>query len=188
MDGFTFGQPPYSELVGNIIMTKFVRLAALAAAVTLVATPALAAPVSASPKAKASAKIIKPLILTANRDLDFGTIVVGAVVGTQTVAVSQAGALSGCNTNGLTCSGTVQSAQYNVQGSNNQVVHVRTTPSTLNGPLGTLTFTPTANFDVTLANSGSPGLDFNIGGSIDLVAATPEGLYVGDMEVTVDYF
>ena len=75
-------------------MTKFVRLAALAAAATLVATPAVAAPVAASPKAKATAKIVKPLTLVAQRDLDFGTIVVGlAVGGTRTITVSAAGVL-----------------------------------------------------------------------------------------------
>ena len=42
-------------------MTKFVRLAALAAVATIVATPALAAPVSASPTASANVKILKAL-------------------------------------------------------------------------------------------------------------------------------
>lgn len=177
------------EPVGIIIMTKFVRLAALAAAaVTLVATPAVAAPVGADPKANARVRILKPLTLTATRNLDFGTIVVGTVVGTQTVALSQAGVLSGCNTNGLTCSGTVASAQYNVRGTNNAQVNIFAVASNLtNAASDVLVFTPDAPANITLTSSGAPGDNFTVGGSIDLVTATPEGLYVGDIEVTVDY-
>jgi hypothetical protein len=173
-------------------MTKFVRLAALAAAATIVATPAVAAPTSANPTASANVKILKPLELRGTRNLDFGSIVVGAVVGTQTVSISQAGAISGCNTNGLTCSGTPQSGQYNVRGSNNAVVTITAAASTLTGPSGTLAFTPKLpngllTDTVTLTSSGAPGDNFTIGGSIDLTAATSEGQYTGVMNVTIDY-
>jgi D-alanine-D-alanine ligase len=52
-------------------MKKFVRLAALAAVATAVATPALAqqVPVEANPKAKAHARILKPLVLRGTTDL-----------------------------------------------------------------------------------------------------------------------
>jgi hypothetical protein len=93
-----------------------------------------------------------------------------------------------CGTGGqLTCSGSPQSGQYNVRGSNNAVVRILTSSSTLTGPSGTLTFTPSAPVNVTLTSSGSPGDNFNVGGSIDLTAATPEGLYTGVMNITVDY-
>lgn len=171
-------------------MTKFTRLAALAAVATLVATPAVAAPVSASPKAKAQARILRPLTLTATRDLDFGTIVVGAIPGTQTVSVSQAGALT-CGASGLTCSGTVQSAQYNVTGTNNMQVNISAVASNLtnttSGASETLVFTPSAPASVTLTNSGAPGSNFTVGGSIQIATTTVDGLYRGDIEVTVDY-
>lgn len=171
-------------------MTKFARLAAVAAALTLVATPALAAPVAASPKAKASAKIVRPLTLSAVRDLNFGTIVVGTLTAAQTVSVSQGGVLSGC-TGALTCSGTVASAEYNVTGTKAITVNVAKTASNLtnttSGGNETLAFTPDAPLTHTLANSGSPGSNFNVGGSITLTSATVDGLYVGDIEVTVDY-
>ena len=187
MDAVLLGQPPCSEPVGNFTMTKFVRLAALAAAATIVATPAVAAPVSANPTASANVKILKPLELRGQRNLDFGTIVVGAVVGTDTVTINQAGVVT-CGTGGqLTCSGTPQSGQYNVRGTNNQVVTIFTASSTLTGPSGTLTFTPSAPANITLTSSGIPGDNFNVGGSIDLTAATPEGLYTGVMNITVDY-
>ena len=169
-------------------MTKFVRLAALAAVATIVATPAVAAPTSANPVAYANVKILKPLQLKRVRDLDFGTIVVGTVVGTDTVSITQAGVLT-CGSGGqLTCSGTPQSGQYNVQGTNNQVVSILTAASSLsNGASGSITFTPSAPANITLTSSGIPGDNFSVGGSIALTAATPEGLYTGVMNVTVDY-
>lgn len=171
-------------------MTKFVRLAALAAAATLVATPALAAPVAANPAAKASARIVKPLTLTATRDLDFGTIVVGTLAAAQTVSVSQGGVRTGC-TGQLTCSGTAASAQYRVTGTNNFTVNVTATGSdlvnTTSGNSELLAFTPDAPATVALGNSGAAGVDFTVGGSISISASTVDGLYEGDIDVTVDY-
>ncbi len=173
-------------------MTNFIRLAALAAAATLVATPAFAAPVSASPKAKASAKIVKPLTLVAQRDLDFGTIVNGlAVGGTRTLTVSSAGVLSGCDASVVVCSGTPASAEYKVTGTNNITINVDTTASNLtnttSGGSETLAFTPDADFTLALGNSGAAGKLFTLGGSITIADTTVGGLYVGDIEVTVDY-
>ena len=171
-------------------MTNFARFAAVAAVVTMVATPVLAAPVAANPKARASARIVKPLTLTANRNLDFGTIVVDALAAPQVVAVSQAGVLSGC-TGALTCSGTVASAQYRVTGTNNMTVNVAAVGSNLvnttSGGGELLGFTPNAPATVPLANSGAVGVLFTVGGSISIAPATVDGLYVGDIEVTVDY-
>lgn len=190
MDG-NYGQPPDHEASGDLIMTKFARLAALAAAATFIATPAFAAPVSASPKAKATAKIVKPLTLTAKRDLNFGTILVGTVSGTQTVAISQDGATRSCGTAGLTCSGTFASAQYNVAGTKQFTVNIAATASdltnTTSGNNEKLVFTPDAPATLLLANSGAPGSDFTVGGSIGITSATVDGLYSGDIEVTVDY-
>ncbi len=171
-------------------MTKFARLAALAAAATLVATPVLAAPVSADPKARASARIVRPLTLTAEQDLDFGTIIVDTLTADQTVTVSRAGVLGGC-TGALTCSGTVSNARYNVTGSNNINVRINSVPSDLinqtSGGSETLTFTPDVQASILLSNSGAPGNDFNVGGAITLTSTTVEGVYQGDIEVTVDY-
>jgi hypothetical protein len=173
-------------------MTKFVRLAALAAAATLAATPALAAPVSATPKAKASAKIVKPLTLVAQRNLDFGTIVNGLpLAGSRTITVSNAGVRGGCDATVVVCSGTATSAQYQVTGTNNMTVNVDTTGSNLtnttSGGSETIAFTPDADFTLALGNSGAAGVPFTLGGSITISDATVGGLYVGDIEVTVDY-
>ena len=171
-------------------MTKFARLAAVAAAVTFVATPALAVPVGATPKAKASARIVRPLTLTATQDLNFGTIVVSSLAASQAVSVSQGGVLSGC-TGALSCSGTVAAARYNVTGTNGQTINIAATASNLtntsSGGNELLGFTPNAPATVLLTNSGAPGNNFNVGGSITIAPTTVDGLYVGDIEVTVDY-
>ena len=171
-------------------MKKFVRLAAFAAVATAVATPALAqqVPVEANPKAKAHARILKPLVLRGTTDLLFGDIVVGTVAGTQTVTIDHtADTLTGCS-NGLTCSGTVRRAVYNIEGSQGADVTVDSVQSDLENAAGdVLVFTPNHEDTVTLVNSGNPGTNFYVGGSITLDSNTPEGLYEGDMEITVQY-
>jgi hypothetical protein len=167
-------------------MTKFVKYAAVAAA-ALAATPALAAPVGVTGAAPtANARIIKPLTLTATGALDFGTIVMNGVTATRTVTLNADTTIS-CATE-LVCAlnGTVPS--YNVRGTQGQQVNIIKTASTLTGSNGgTLTLTPVGQASVTLANSGAPGDDFAIGGSIDIDAATVDGVYTGTVDVQVDY-
>ena len=66
------------------------------AAATFTAAPALAAPVSAVTAATAKAQIVKPPVLTAKNNMDFGTILLASLVaGTSyTVTLTSAGALS----------------------------------------------------------------------------------------------
>lgn len=173
-------------------MTKLLRNTCLAASVVasaLVATPAVAAPVGAATPATARARIVRPLLLTATRNLDFGTITLGTVAaGGEAVSMNQAGVVT-CGSGGLTCSGTPVSASYNVQGTNNQVVVITAVASPLtNANDGTtLSFSPNAPASVTLTNSGAPGTNFNVGGSITIVPATTDGVYSGNINVTVDY-
>lgn len=173
-------------------MKNFARLAAVAAAATIISAPAHAIP--ADPVAKAHAKIVKPLTFEGQRDLDFGIIVVGALTGPDTVTVSNAStAVRGCGTSGfLTCSGTAASAQYEVHGTNNATVRVDTTPSDLtnmtSGGGETIQFTPDADFTLTLTNSSpTNGTIFYLGGEITIDTTTVDGRYEGDIEVTVDY-
>ena len=173
-------------------MTNLLRitLAASVAALTLTATPAVAAPVGAATPATARAKIVKPLLLVATRNLDFGTITLGTVAaGGETVTLSQAGTITTCGSGGLVCSGTPASAAYNVQGTNNQVVQIFATATNITNAndATTLLFTPNAPSTVTLTNSGAPGSNFNVGGAIIITPTTTDGVYTGNMNVTVDY-
>jgi hypothetical protein len=165
-------------------MIKFVRLAALAAVAT-VATPAIAAPIPATPVAKARVNIVKPLTLAATRDLHFGTIV---VTGDDSVSISQAGTVTCGAAANVTCDTTgAQSAQFHVTGSNNQLVKINVAGSNLVNGAATLAFTPSAPVNLTLPNSGAAGADFNVGGTVAVLASSPGGLYVGDINVTVEY-
>ena len=171
-------------------MTKLIKVAAVAAAV-LTATPAFAAPVSvaAGTEPQASAKIVRPLTLSATGSLNFGTIVLNGVTANRTVSLSNAGVLDCAGGSAeLQCSGTTSVPTYNVQGTNNMVVTIIKNNTTLsNGTGGTLTLTPVGAATVTLSNSGAPGNNFGIGGSITIGTATPEGLYTGSVNVQVDY-
>jgi hypothetical protein len=165
-------------------MKTFAYLLA-AAAVASTAAPALATPVAATTAATARAQIVKPLVLTAKQNIDFGTILLTNVTGANAVSISLAGAIS-CGA-GLTCSATGKQAIFNVAGSNSQVVKIVTTAANITNGTTNLLFTPNAPGTVTLTNSGAPGNDFNVGGSFSIDTTTTDGIYIGNLNVTVDY-
>lgn len=141
---------------------------------------------AASVNATVNAKITKPLQLTAKQGLDFGQILLGAGTGSWTVSMSQAGVLT-CPAP-LVCTGTARPAILNVAGSNGNVVVITAAPTDLTNATGSkIRFTPIAPSTVTLTNSGNPGRDFNVGGSLALSDATADGTYSGVVTVTVDY-
>ena len=190
MTGRMLGQPP-TGTVGIIRMNKLLRITSLAAtvaALAVTATPALAAASSASadPQAKANVRILKPLTLTSKQDLDLGTIALGQGTFSTTVGIAQDGTFT-CDTTKVTCSGSPQVASYNVTGTNNRVVTISAGNVTLTNGTDNLTLVVDAPASVTMPNSGNTGVDFDIGGSVDLTEATPDGLYVGDFDVTADY-
>ena len=169
-------------------MTNLLRmtLAASVAAVTLTSVPAVAAPTSSSNgPATARARIVKPLTLTRTAHMDFGDSVVQDA-GVATLAMG--GALS-C-TGGLTCAATGTPAAYLVTGTNNQVVTVTAPDVSLTNaanPGTPLTLDLNAPASILLPNSGATGENFSVGGSIAVAATTRDGLYTGDLAVTVDY-
>jgi uncharacterized protein DUF4402 len=173
-------------------MTKYLRIASLfatAAAVALTATPALA--VGPNQNSTATARIVKPLTLAWVRDLDLGTIVLSGagVWAGANVGITRAGVFSCANAN-TTCSGTTQTAQYKVTGTNNQVVTVNAPNITLtnqNDGVSTLLMTVDNPGTVNLGNSGSSGLTFDLGGQITVASSTPDGTYTGTFNVTVNY-
>ena len=140
--------------------------------------------------AQVSANVVKPLVLTWIQDLDLGTIVLGPGTWSgATVQISRAGAFSCTNAN-VTCSGATQVAQYNVSGSNKQVVHISAPNVVLvnqSDSSQTLTLTVDSPGSVTLTNSGPPGSNFSLGGSVTLNSTTASGTYSGTFNVTVDY-
>jgi hypothetical protein len=149
-------------------------------------SPAMAATVTAS----VTAANVKPLIIAKLQDFDLGTVTLGpGVWSNATVSISQAGVLSCTNAN-VTCSGAAQVAQYNVQGSKQQTVNITAPNVTLvnqSDSTQSLTLVTDAPPSLVLANSGFPGSNFSIGGSVAISSTTAAGTYVGTFDVTVDY-
>jgi hypothetical protein len=169
-------------------MNKFLATAGAFATLALTSTPAAA--VSPATQATATAKVLKPLSISAEQNLDFGVIVLtGSSFTNEVVSMSQAGAVT-CGSNPgvlLTCSGSPQVAQYKLIGTNNALVTVSSPGFNLTGP-GTLAFTPNFPSTVDLGATGSStGKLFSIGGSITLSSTTPDGVYSGNFLVTADY-
>jgi hypothetical protein len=144
---------------------------------------------SSNVRAPTNVKVVRPLQLTALRNLDFGTIVMGTLTSTQTVTVS-AGART-CGSGGqLTCSGTFATAQYRVIGTNNQLVLISAASPTFaltNATGAQLALRPILPTPVTLPNSGNQGVTFEVGGSLSIAPGTPDGMYSGTIDIQVAY-
>ncbi len=165
------------------------RLAAFAAVAAAFAAGLGAPATAATVTAQVQAKVVKPVAIESVQNLDLGTILLGP--GTWSGAVvklSRTGVLT-CSAN-LICSGATQVAIYNVSGSNGGIIVVNVPIVTLVNQLDssqTLTLVPDNAPTVQLTNSGNPGKDVDIGGSITVNSTTPGGTYVGTFNVTADY-
>jgi hypothetical protein len=166
------------------VILPLLRSAGLLASLT--GAPLLAATQNASVNATAS----KPLVIAKLQDLDLGTVTLGpGIWNNATVSISRGGVFS-CGSANLTCTGAPAVAQYNVQGSKQQPVQISAPNVTLvnqSDPTQTLTLTVDSPGTVVLTNSGFPGSDFSLGGSVTLSSTTSGGVYVGTFNVTVDY-
>jgi hypothetical protein len=140
--------------------------------------------------AAVSANVVKPLVLQMLQNLDLGTITLGlGTWSSASVSLSKSSVFSCANPN-ITCTGATLVAQYNVEGSNNQTVHINAPNVTLvnqSDATQTLTLVVDAPATVLLTNSGPPGTNFNIGGAITVNSTTPAGTYAGTFNVTVNY-
>lgn len=153
----------------------------VAAALAALAMPATAA----STTAVTTVNVVKPVSLSKLQDLDFGTLTFAGFTGTRTITISQSGVLS-CAAD-IVCSGTAKPARFNVQGTNKLTAYIRVSGGNLSNGSETIAFTPIAPASLYLPNSGAPGIDFNIGGSIVIDPALVGGIYSGTMNVTADY-
>ena len=165
---------------------KLARMLLSLSSLAAATTPACAATVMA----QVTAQNVKPLVLTKLGDLDLGSVTLGTGLWSNaTVSLSQAGVLSCASTN-ITCTGATTVAQYNVQGSNQQTVRISAPNVTMvnqSDSTQTLTLVTDAPASLVLTNSGFPGVNFSIGGSVTISSSTQAGTYVGTFNVTVDY-
>jgi hypothetical protein len=180
--------PGQAELGGqdSLRLPFAIALPVTLTVLVLVGAPARAATITAQVNATAN----KPLVLTKVQDLNLGTVTLGPGVWSNAkISISQAGAFS-CGGANVVCTGAPLVATYNVQGSKQVPVQISAPNVTLvnqNDATQTLTLVTDAPTAITLANSGSPGSNFSIGGSVTLSSTTPAGTYVGTFNVTVNY-
>ena len=171
-------------------MVRVVRFTAIFSLLALtLPISAGAAPVSASPKAKSQVSIVKPLTLQRLNDMDFATLGV-TTGGTATIdplsgSMSVSGGL-------IPLMGTPSPARYTGAATKNTVVNIRVPkqPVLITRVGGTETLS-VSNFTLdgqdkrTLAQSGS--FTFAVGADITVPAGTVDGLYTGEIDVTIQY-
>jgi hypothetical protein len=171
-------------------MFRSVRFLAPAclAYLSLTAT-AVAAPVRANPKASSQVSLVTPLTLQRNADLDFATL--GITTGGTATINPLTGAMT--VTGGLIhIGGTPSPARYSGAATKQTVVNIRVPnqPVLIRRVGGTETLS-VSNFTLdgqdkrSLAQAQS--FTFAVGARITVPAGTIEGVYTGEIDVTIQY-
>lgn len=172
-------------------MSALPRLLAASAGLTLLlfASPAAASPVAATKNAGGTATVLKSLSLLKVADLEFGEIV---VAGAGTAVINPvSGALT--TTGPLTPTGAaVHPATFTATGSRNSVVNIRLPNAAVTltrvGGGGTMTvsnWTLDGNSNRKIPLNSA--FNFNVGGTLNVGTAQPDGTYTGTFTVTVQY-
>lgn len=155
---------------------------ALIAAAALSAGAAQAAPATASGTARAA--VLKQITVTNTSDLDFGTVVAGASAAS--LDVSTAGART-CGA-GMTCTGTVSAANFNITGTVAAVVTISGDNSvSLSNGTDTMSASLTRSATTLTLAAGAVNGAFTVGGSLGVAANQADGAYTGTFNVSVDY-
>ena len=148
-----------------------------------------AAPIAASPKAEGQALLVRPLTLERLTDLNFATLAVTtggtATVNPLTGAMTTTGGL-------IHLGGTPSPARFAGAASKQTVVNIRVPnqPVLIRRVGGTETLS-VSNFTLDgqdkKALAQQQSFTFAVGARITVPAGTVEGLYTGEIEVTVQY-
>ena len=152
---------------------------------------------TANVSANGSVTIFRPITLTKNSDLSFGTVV-RPISGSGTVTISQTdGTRTNTGSLALLTTGpnaAASRATYTVNGEGGQGFSI-SVPATFDmtrsgGPsdIITVTVVPTATsgtLSSTLGNGGTAS--FGVGGTITVDSTTPSGAYSGTFTTTVTY-
>ena len=171
-------------------MSRAVPFPALASLLFLpIAQSAGGAPVQSAPKGKAELAIVRPLSLVRIADMDFATL--GVTTGGTATIDPATGSMA--TTGGLQhLAGTPSPARYAGAGLKKTVVNIKipTKPLLIRRVGGTETLT-VSNF--TLDGQDKKALaqqtlfTFAVGAQVSVPAGTVEGIYVGDLDVIVQY-
>ena len=153
------------------------------------ASPALAAPVSAPVPPQGRALLLIPLTLTKVQDIHFGSVVPSSLPGTVTIDPAT-GARSGSPEVTLLPSDVGQRGQFAGAGSvGQQVIMALTPPAQLTSPLGDTIVVQ----ELVLDGPNTRTIDVDqtfyvgVGGTLNIAADQPEGLYIATYDLTADY-
>ena len=171
-------------------MRFIVYLAALAAT-TAFATPAFAQAATAT--AEARGLVLQPLTLTKVDDLDFGTIIASTVAGSVTINADTGNrTVVGGIVGVATAPGN--RALFAGAGTANQVVVLTLAPPALlistSNPADTLVVNNMLldSGNATIRTIGATAaFQVGVGGTFDIAASQPNGLYVANFDLTADY-
>ena len=169
------------------------KLLLAAAAATVFATPAFAAPGdTANADGTATATVIAPISIThdAGAALAFGTIITGTAAGT--VTVTTAGSASAGGDAKLAAGSTNSADAFTVDGQANRTFTISATDGTVDGTSGdaltngaSMSFTTDVAASGTLNASGTTAVA--VGGELSVGANQDAGDYEGTYNVTVAY-
>jgi spore coat protein U-like protein len=152
----------------------------------LAATAASTNPASAAnTTAVTTVNVVRPVSLSKLQDMDFGTLTFAGFTGARTIALSRAGTLT-CAAD-IVCSGVAKQARFNVQGTNKLTVLFTYSGGTLSNGIDSIPFTPDGQASIVMTNSGAPGSNFDVGGSLEVSPTLVGGVYSGTMTVTAEY-
>ena len=152
----------------------------------LAATAASTNPASAAnTTAVTTVNVVRPVSLSKLQDMDFGTLTFAGFTGARTIALSRAGTLT-CAAD-IVCSGVAKQASFNVQGTNKLTVLFTYSGGTLSNGIDSIPFTPDGQASIVMTNSGAPGSNFDVGGSLEVSPTLVGGVYSGTMTVTAEY-
>jgi len=157
-------------------LALFVALSA-----NVLATPGHAAQTTAV----TTVNVVRPVSISKLQDMDFGTLSFAGFTDTRTITLNRAGTLT-CATD-IVCSGVPKQARFNVQGTNKMVVLLTYTGGSLSNGVDSIPFTADGPASITMANSGAPGTNFDVGGALTVSPTLVGGVYSGTMTVTADY-
>lgn len=152
-------------------------------AATLVAAGMATSGYAASATGTASVKILTAVTVTKTADLSFGKVVPGTAAAT--VAIAEAGTRT-CGT-GLSCSGTVTAAAFQVTGTTGETVTVAIDVPTVSLTSGTNSMSVSLSTTTTSIVLAAGTNAFKVAGTLSVGASQAAGSYTGNFSVSVNY-
>lgn len=132
-------------------------------------------------------RIIGPIAMSKNQDLDMGVVIPGATSGTVTLNPSTGA--QGTTGGVVYAASTGQPAQFAVTGapSHNFSITLGASTIALTGPSGSMNLSLTSSLGSLSTFSGAGTATLNLGGTLSVAANQAEGDYTGTLTVTVAY-